>query len=142
MKGKLDDLWTMYFTVQIMVYLYIYDVVLPTNADIYIKELKKIVEFDILNPAGLIRLWEPDFTFSGLMSDVKQEDAMVDELSFYLIGIGFLVLLCVCLACVFCFMGRLSKKSKIKKYAVKLKTKLFFNMLIRALTITYITMAI
>jgi len=45
LKGSLNDLWTLFFTMQIMCYLKIYDVILPANAELYVVEFTKIVEF-------------------------------------------------------------------------------------------------
>ena len=46
----------MYFTIQIMCYLQIFDIQVPANAEIFQIELTKLVEFDILDPEGMIKL--------------------------------------------------------------------------------------
>ena len=45
LKGSLNDLWTLYFTMQIMCYLRIYDVNFPVNTEMYLIEITKIIEF-------------------------------------------------------------------------------------------------
>ena len=36
LKGGMDDLWSLYFSLQIMCYLSIYDTPIPANAEIYV----------------------------------------------------------------------------------------------------------
>ena len=50
----MDDLWELYFTLQIACYLSFYKIMFPANAQIYIIEFTKLIEFSILNPEGLI----------------------------------------------------------------------------------------
>lgn len=50
LKGILTDLWVLFFTLQIICYLQIYDVPLPANTVIYVDEITKVIEFDLLNP--------------------------------------------------------------------------------------------
>lgn len=63
LKGAITDLWLLYFTLQIMVYLTIYDIPLPGNTEIYLEEFKKLIEFDILNPDGVGRMITGDESF-------------------------------------------------------------------------------
>ena len=54
LKGAMNDLWNLYFTLQIMCYLQIYDIPIPSNSEIYVQEFTKIIEFEILNPEALV----------------------------------------------------------------------------------------
>ena len=54
LKGSLDRLWVMFFTLQIICYLSIYDVAIPANAEIYVQKVIEILEFQLINPTGLI----------------------------------------------------------------------------------------
>ena len=56
LKGALNDFWLMFFTLQIICYLKIYDIAIPGNADVYVVEFTKLIEFDILNPDTIIGL--------------------------------------------------------------------------------------
>lgn len=61
-NGSFDDLWALYYTVQIMVYLPSFGIVFPTNTLLYLDELKKLVDFQLLDPATIIRWrWDSDF---------------------------------------------------------------------------------
>lgn len=57
----MDNLWGLYFTLQIMCYIQIYDINFPQSADDYLKEFKNIIEFEILKPEGAIKLFNPKF---------------------------------------------------------------------------------
>jgi hypothetical protein len=56
---------TMFYTLQIIVYLQIYDTKIPSNAEIYVEEIIKLVEFDVLKPdsIGKVLRGDPDFKF-------------------------------------------------------------------------------
>jgi len=54
LKGGMNDLFSMYFALQVVCYLMIYDVPMPSNAEIYISELVKLIEFRILKPEGIV----------------------------------------------------------------------------------------
>lgn len=54
LRGSLDELWNMFFALQVMCYFQIYDVPIPSNTEIYIEQFTKLIEFDILNPEGII----------------------------------------------------------------------------------------
>ena len=47
--GDTSDLWTLYFSLQLVVYLYIYDTVLPANAEIFMAKFKHALEFEAIN---------------------------------------------------------------------------------------------
>jgi len=46
----------MFFTLQIICYTKIYDIAIPGNADIYIVEFTKLIEFDVLNPDTILQM--------------------------------------------------------------------------------------
>lgn len=45
LKGSMNDLWSLFFTMQLICYLKIYDTPVPSNAEIYMQEFLKIIEF-------------------------------------------------------------------------------------------------
>ena len=71
MKGKMDDLWAMYFSMQLLCYLELYEIPMPGSAMIYNNEFIKIIEFKLLNPEGIIGLFVSDFTFAGFIQGIK-----------------------------------------------------------------------
>ena len=141
LKGSLDDLWTLFFTMQIMCYLRIYDVVFPTNANLYLIEFTKIIEFDILNPAGVMRFWYPDFTYASFIAGAKADAKnMMDDLSIYILALGIFGLFSSVIACIaFC---KHKYQKQIKKLIKKVKQMVLYNMIIRSITISYIMFAI
>jgi len=54
LKGALNEFWLMFFTLQIICYLKIYDTPIPGNADIFVAEFTKLIEFEVLNPEKII----------------------------------------------------------------------------------------
>jgi len=58
---------------QLLCYLVIYDVPLPANSIIYITEFTKLIEFDILNPEGIIKLHDEDFVLENFISGMKEK---------------------------------------------------------------------
>ena len=66
-KGSMDDLWGLFFTMQIICYLSIYDVQVPSNSAIYIDEFTSIIEFDMLDPDKLLESFGSDFTIKGIL---------------------------------------------------------------------------
>ena len=61
LKGALNDLWGLFFTLQILCYITIYDTVIPSSAEMYLTEVRKIIEFDIISPEGFAKLIDPEF---------------------------------------------------------------------------------
>ena len=45
LKGVVDDIWSMFLFLQIVVYLTFYDVKIPANVSIYVNEFRNIVSF-------------------------------------------------------------------------------------------------
>jgi hypothetical protein len=41
----MDDLWALFLSLQMICYVSYYDVIIPLNAEFYMIELKKLVEF-------------------------------------------------------------------------------------------------
>ena len=61
-----------------MVYLTIYDINIPANAEIYIDQAKKIIEFEILNVEVLVKKFiDPSFSLKNLL--LPSEEATVSE---------------------------------------------------------------
>ena len=74
LKGSLADLWSLFYTLQIVCYLDYYMIPIPNNAEIFIEQFKSIIEFNILKPEPLIRLVYPDFTLHDF---IKGKKAMI-----------------------------------------------------------------
>jgi len=50
LRGGMDDLWSMFFTLQIVCYLKFYGVIVPTNVATYRDQFVKLIEFNVFNP--------------------------------------------------------------------------------------------
>jgi len=50
LRGGMDYLWSMFFTLQIVCYLKFYGVIVPTNVNTYREQFVKLVEFNVFNP--------------------------------------------------------------------------------------------
>ena len=50
LKGGLNDLWSMFFTLQIVCFLKYYTIPVPSNTEIYRDQFAKLIEFDLFNP--------------------------------------------------------------------------------------------
>ena len=61
MKGAMNDLMGLFFTLQIICYMKLYDTPLPSNTDVYISEFTKLIEFQALNPDKALKAFWPDF---------------------------------------------------------------------------------
>jgi hypothetical protein len=126
----------------------IYDVPIPSNAEIYFEEFTKLIEFDILNPDGLLQALGyqnfrlMDFILGKNMDKFANKDgskSIYEELRFYiLIGVAALAFL------VFLFLLSLLRrfKQKIIDFFYKQKEKFIFNGIIRSISIIYIKFCI
>ena len=125
---------------QIMCYLRIYDVVFPTNAELYLIEFTKIIEFDILNPIGIIRIWKPDYSYSEMISGAKSTARnLAEDLSILILAMLGFMLFCGCVTFIaFC---KHPYQLKVQRFIKWTKQKIFYNMIIRSITISYLIFA-
>ena len=93
LKGALNDFWVMFFTLQIICYLKIYDVAIPGNADIYVVEFTKLIEFDLLNPDTIMRMItdHQDFVLINWIIGKDKFDSdgspsMIEDLRLFILG--------------------------------------------------------
>jgi hypothetical protein len=147
LKNKIDDLWNLFFTLQIMVYLTIYDIRIPANAEVYIAQARKIIEFEILNVEVLVQKFiDPSFSLKRLLLPSKeaivsedQEKSILNEMRMFIM-IGILGLLILILALI---LGRVKKfRDKITAKLQTAKKKFLYNGTIRSVYLTYMKLAI
>ena len=67
-KIGMKYIYDMYFTIQMIAFIYYFTFSRPASAEIFIENLKKLVAFEDLKPEPLIRLWDEDFSFENLLS--------------------------------------------------------------------------
>ena len=132
---------TLYLTLQVMVYLYTYDIPLPANVEIYNAELVKLIEFHILDPESLIReFFDPDFTLKDFLLgnhgiDLSISSAFFDQVGVFIWIIAATLFLLFDLSILACF-PRL--RATIKTRVINFFKALFWNGLIRSCTIAYL----
>ena len=61
LKKGLDELWSMFFTLQIVCFLTYFALVLPSNSEIYNDNIQSLVGFKMLKPEPIVQIWMPDF---------------------------------------------------------------------------------
>lgn len=93
-------------------------------SEVYITQLTKLIDFDILNPEGLIKMYDPDLSIKDLM-----ENEFLKEMFMYVcmagaFALGIIVMLLLQ------FVPSLKNKVKAKLIAIKDKT--LWNGIIRS----------
>ena len=71
--GKLHDFWRLFFALQIVCYMEIYDVIFPANASIYLAQLRQIIEFDFINVESIVQLFEPSWTVKKELFGISEQ---------------------------------------------------------------------
>ena len=88
---------------QLVCYLKFYDVVVPANTDIFLVQLTKMVELDLMNPDSLIQLIldDKDFKLVNLIAGFvykEGEKSILGDLSFFImLAVAFLIAISVLL---------------------------------------------
>ena len=73
LKGNMDDLLSLFFTLQIQCYMMRYQYMQPASADMYMEQYTSLIEFKALNPQSLIRLWDPQFDMKSFLIGAKEQ---------------------------------------------------------------------
>ena len=87
------QLFGLLFTLQVICYLSFYEVTLPSNSQIYRDQVTSLIEFDILNPEGLIRIFNPEFDLMKWIKgdkdlqivDKDQANSVLNDMKVYLL---------------------------------------------------------
>jgi hypothetical protein len=72
LKSVIKDLWTLFYALQIVCQLNIYSVAIPGNAEIMTEQLLSLIEFEMLNPEGLVKIFIPSFTLKDWLAGQKK----------------------------------------------------------------------
>jgi hypothetical protein len=116
---------------------------MPAIAELFVEQVQKVIEFDLLNPQGIIQLFDEDFTFKEFFAGVKgklvtnkdQEASILGDLSLYIFALLGLVLFLVVSALLSLFKKH---RDKIFKLLFSFKRKFCCNGMIRSLNVMYI----
>jgi hypothetical protein len=142
LKGALNDLWGLYFTLQLMCYMKVYDTFFPQSADDYLKQFTKIIEFDILSPEGFIKIFNTDFDLRAWVTGQKvainadQEASVVKDMQVYIM-VAVVAVVTLILAILGMHMLKAKHSKKIKTELQKAKDEMIWNGIIRAVYISF-----
>lgn len=138
LKSSLDQLWSLYFTMQLICYMKVYSTPPPPVTTDFFEEFIKLLEFQLLNLFALIRLFKPDFS---LTPDVarnlrKKYPSFVDDMqSFVSIAILF-VSMVIIMYLLMIILSRLRGYLEVK--LGEIKRKMFMNGILRSIYIGYL----
>ena len=142
LKGSMKELWGMFFTLQIICYLSQYSITIPSNSDMFRDEFTKVIEFSLLEPEPLIKLFYPEFDLMEfikggkvMVTDKDQDASVLKDMKIYLFiaaGAVFVVLTLL----IFKLVQRF--RAKIEEKLNDAKKKFMWNGMIQSIDITYI----
>ena len=70
LKGSIDYLFSFFLTLQLVVEIGYYQLNVPANLELYIREIGRIVRFELLNPEKMIQMKYPEFTIEEFVNKV------------------------------------------------------------------------
>lgn len=137
LKLSTDRLWVMFFTLQMMTYLIIWESLVPANFLDFNQAMKSIFDFEYLKVQSLIKIWYPDFSFGKMINAGKEKikgESLLDNLIVYIsLFVGFML---------FFILIMIAKtlvtkhKKAIDLYLRELKFKIFWNGIIKVLCVS------
>lgn len=63
-------LWTMFFSIQIICYLPELDILVNRYSTEYFNQMTKLVNFSVLNPEGIVQIFEPEFKLDCFIAEL------------------------------------------------------------------------
>jgi len=72
MKGSIDKIINLLYTLQLTKSISYYDLKFPANAQIYLNELRKLVDAEALKPDNLLEMFGFDFKLADVIDGVKE----------------------------------------------------------------------
>jgi len=142
LKGLMKDLMGLFFTLQIICYLVVYDVPIPSNAEIFQQQLISLVEFEMLKPKGFLAAFWPEFDLMAWIAGQKerivsqdQEASVLSDLEFFIfvvvMGLLFLLILLI--------LKNFRKcKKKVNRVMINFRKGFIWNGFIKSQMISYI----
>lgn len=138
----MKDLWGMFFTLQIIVYLSFYHITIPANSQIFRDSFKNIIEFELMQPEPLIQIFYPEFNLMAfikgekiMVTDKDQEASVLNDLRLYIliamIGLTILIILSLGLLIAKC-------KKKVMEILDVQWSKWRYNQLLQSIDIAYL----
>ena len=76
MKKSIDSLWSMFFMLQLIKSLTFFGIKIPANALIYIEELRKFIDFEMLSPDFVLKVvYKEDISVSEFLFGKDSSEA-------------------------------------------------------------------
>jgi hypothetical protein len=113
-------------------------------------EFQNLIEFKILNPQSIIRIWYPEFDIKSLIVGAKKQlefskderESILDEIFiFVFISVVVLIFIILGLVASLLFKG-LSLGNIIKEKLIDFKEKFFFNGMIKSFSVSFLKLGI
>ena len=71
MKGNKNKILTLLYYLQLTKTIQFYNIGYPPNADLYIEEMKNLVDMEFASVGGIVRFFDPNFDVGEWVSGVK-----------------------------------------------------------------------
>ena len=72
LKGSIKTILDLFMTLQLLVYVTIFNLRIPALAVMVLTEIKKLIEFEALNIVNFIKMINPEFSIEEWISGVKE----------------------------------------------------------------------
>lgn len=137
----MDDLFELYLVLQIQKSITIYQVNLPANILIYLRELRSLIDFELLDPRVVLS-YAYERRPSHLVLDKNLENSGIKDGSLLSLMGGFIfiaalfILGLIVMLLVFIFVKKL--REAVKAQMVKLKKKSCWNDTIKSTSVSYL----
>lgn len=119
-----------FYGFQLISYLKVYLALKPANFDDFEDEVFKIVNFNMLKPENLVRIFYKDFTLEEwLYGKTSSYDSLASVLQFFILGFAILVVFVFFL--LFLYIIRPLRNISITLFT-KLRKKIFWNYILQS----------
>ena len=129
-----------------MCYLSIYETSVPSSAQIFIDQFRRIIKFDVLKPDPLIQVFYPEFSIKAKILGTKipinksQENNILLDLEVYIMCAVAVVIWLIVMAIVYSLLKKY--RAKIKELLIAKKEAFLFNGYLRSVYVSYIEMCL
>ena len=79
LKKSVEQILAFYVTLQLMTYVFYFNIRLASPVEIFLLEFQKLIEFQNLNIDSIIQIWYPDFSLADLIQGYKERIVSEDQ---------------------------------------------------------------
>jgi len=142
LNTSISQLFGLFFTLQVVCYLSFYRVTLPSNSQIYRDQVTSLIEFDVLNPEAIVRIFDPEFDVLKWIKgdedlqivDADMANSMLNDLKIYIFA-SLAMTLSLIIMVIFKRSARL--RASADRLLKQLRRKFQYNGLINSMNIAY-----